>query len=433
MVFERSEDMSKDVVDGILVFLSLVIPLMGVFFFCLTDRFVDKKRKRIYIGLVLLVLLLIFQNYLEYYLIEYVTQITARTFVSVLGYSIRPAIIALFIFLVSPNKRHIPVNLLVGINFLVYTTAFYSKLSISFTEDNHFYGGPLRYTCLIISIILLIYNIVEVVLEFKKENKKTLLIPIILTLLVVSGILLDIFGYYAITHRVDYITIMIVSATVFYYIWLHILFVYKHEADLLAQQKIQIALSQIKPHFIYNTLNAIQDIDGMPEVAQNAIVDFSKYLRENLDFLTASNLIPFEKELEHVKKYVNLEKLRFGEKINIIFDINVSDFLIPSLSLQMIVENAIKHGITKKYEGGTVSIKTYEKDNKYFIIVEDDGIGFDTNKVIGKNHLGFQNSNERLRHFVNGSLVIESEIGKGTKVTVVIPKVKEIKDESNYS
>ena len=425
--------MSEDVINGIIIFLSLVIPLAGVFFFCLTDRFVDKKRKKIYMLLVILVITLIFQNYIEYYLIEYVIQVTARTFVSVLGYSIRPAIIALFIFLVSPNKRHIPANLLVGLIFLIYTTAFYSKLSINFTPDNHFYGGPLRYSCLIISAILLIYNIVEIVFEFRKEKKKTLFIPMILTLLVVIGIILDIVSYYPITHRVDYVTIMIVSSTVFYYIWLHILFVYKHEADLLAQQKIQIALSQIKPHFIYNTLNAIQDIDGMPEVAQSAIVDFSKYLRENLDFLTASNLIPFEKELEHVKKYVNLEKLRFGEKINVIFDINVSDFLIPSLSLQMIVENAIKHGITKKYEGGTVNIKTYEKDSKYFIIVEDDGVGFDTNKVIGENHLGFKNSNERLKHFVNGGLVIESEIGKGTKVTVVIPKVKEIKDESNYS
>ena len=425
--------MSEDVINGIIIFLSLVIPLAGVFFFCLTDRFVDKKRKKIYMLLVILVITLIFQNYIEYYLIEYVIQVTARTFVSVLGYSIRPAIIALFIFLVSPNKRHIPANLLVGLNFLIYTTAFYSKLSINFTPDNHFYGGPLRYSCLIISAILLIYNIVEIVFEFRKEKKKTLFIPMILTVLVVIGIILDIVSYYPITHRVDYVTIMIVSSTVFYYICLHIQFVYRHEKDLLAQQKIQIALSQIKPHFIYNTLNAIQDIDGMPEVAQSAIVDFSKYLRENLDFLTASNLIPFEKELEHVKKYVNLEKLRFGEKINVIFDINVSDFLIPSLSLQMIVENAIKHGITKKYEGGTVNIKTYEKDSKYFIIVEDDGVGFDTNKVIGENHLGFKNSNERLKHFVNGSLVIESEIGKGTKVTVVIPKVKEIKDESNYS
>ena len=201
-------------------------------------------------------------------------------------------------------------------------------------------------------------------------------------------------------------------------------FVYKHEKDLLAQQKIQIALSQIKPHFIYNTLNAIQDIDGMPEDAQNAIVNFSRYLRENLDFLTSSNMIPFNKELEHVNKYVNLEKLRFGAKINVTFDIQASDFLIPSLSLQMIVENAIKHGITKKYEGGTVAISSYEKDNKFFIVVNDDGVGFDVNKVIGDTHLGFKNSRERLRHFVNGDLVIESEINKGTKVTVIIPKTK---------
>ena len=416
--------MTQDVVNGIIIFLSLIIPLAGVFTLCITDRFVDLKRKRIYIILVLFVVALIFQNYIEYYLIEYVINVTARTFVSVMGYTIRPVIIALFIFLVCPERKHIPVNILVVVNFLVYTTAFYSKLSISFSPDNHFMGGPLRYTCLIVSLVLLVYHIVEVMLEFKKEKKKNLLIPVILTGIVVAGILIDIFSYYPVTHRVDYITVMIVSSTVFYYIWLHIQFVYRHESDLLAQQKIQIALSQIKPHFIYNTLNAIQDIDGMPEEAQNAIVDFSKYLRENLDFLTASNMIPFSKELEHVTKYVNLEKLRFQDKINVIFDIQASDFLIPSLSLQMIVENAIKHGITKKYEGGSVKVTSFEKDDKYFIIVEDDGVGFDVTKVIGDNHLGFKNSRERLRHFVNGDLVIESEIDKGTKVTVVIPKPK---------
>ena len=163
----------------------------------------------------------------------------------------------------------------------------------------------------------------------------------------------------------------------------------------------------------------------MPEKAQDAIIDFSKYLRENLDFLTDDNLISFNKELEPVKKYVNLEKLRFQDRINITFDIKESEFLIPSLSLQMIVENAIKHGITKKYEGGTVKISSYKNDNKYYIIVEDDGVGFDVNKVITSNHLGFKNSRERLRHFVNGDLLIESEIGKGTKVTVIIPIKKE--------
>ena len=423
-MWKKWNKMTKPIVEGIIIFLSLIIPLLGVFLFSVTDRFVNKKRKKIYIALVLTVISLIFQNYIENYLIEYAINVTLRTFISVYGYTVRPVIIALFIYLVSPEKKHIPVDILAVINFLVYTTAFYSELSVSFSQDNHFHGGPLRYTCLVISAILLIYNIVIVILEFKKEKKKNILIPIILTGLVVIGIILDIVSDGSITHIVDYLTIMVVASTVFYYIWLHIQFVYRHEKDLLAQQKIQIALSQIKPHFIYNTLNAIQDIDGMPEEAQNAIVDFSKYLRENLDFLTASNLIPFSKEIEHVTKYVNLEKLRFGDKINIIFDVKASDFLIPSLSLQMVIENAIKHGITKKYEGGTVTVTSYEKDDKYFIIVEDDGVGFDVNKVIGDNHLGFKNSRERLRHFVNGDLVIESEVGKGTKVTIVIPKVK---------
>ena len=416
--------MTKDIIDGILIFISLVLPLLGVFFFSVNDRFVDKKRKKIYIILVLAVFSLIMQNYLEYYLIEYKISVTARTFASVYGYSIRPVIIALFIFLVSPDKKHIPVHVLVLVNLLVYTTAFYSNLSISFSPDNHFIGGPLRYSCLIISAILLIYNIVVVVLEFRKEKKQTLVIPIILTMVIVTGVVLDIGSYYPITHRVDYVTIMVVVVTVLYYYWLHIRLVYRYEDEMAMQQKIQIALSQIKPHFIYNTLNAIQDIDGMPEEAQNAIVDFSKYLRENLDFLNESNVIPFNKELEHVTKYANLEKLRFRDKINIVFDIRSSDFLIPSLCLQILVENAIKHGITKKYEGGTVKISSFERDEKFFVVVEDDGIGFDINQVIGVTHLGLKISRERLRHFVNGTLVVESEVGKGTKVTIIIPKVQ---------
>ena len=426
--------MIKDIVNGIIIFLSLIIPMLGVFLFCLLDRFVDKKRKNIYILLVVCVISLIFQNFIEYYLIEYKVSITARTFISVFGYTIRPVIIGLFITLVAPEKKHYPVYGLILLNFLVYTTAFYSKLSISFSEDNHFIGGPLRFTCLVVSLILVAYSLIIILIEFRKSRKRDLIVPVILTIHILIGVFMDMFMYYGVSHRVDYITIMIVVVTLFYYIWLHIQFVYKHERDLLAQQKIQIALSQIKPHFIYNTLNAIQDIDDMPDVARDAIGDFARYLRENLDFLTSSNLISFNKELEHVKKYVNLEKLRFGDKINIIFDIKTSDFLIPSLSLQMVVENAIKHGITKKYDGGNVWVSSYEKDDKYFVVVKDDGIGFDVNKVIGANHLGFKNSNERLKHFVGGSLVIESEINKGTTVTLVIPKQKgEKQDESYYS
>ena len=426
--------MTKDIIDGLLLFLALTIPLVCAFIFCFLDRFVDKKRKIIYMVLVVLVITLIMQNYTEYYLIEYVVNIRARTFASVYGYSVRPVIIALFIYLTSPSKKHFAVNALTTINILIYSTAFYSTIAIGFSADNHFIMGPLRYSCLAISAILLFYHVIVVIIGLKNEKKKNILVPLILTGLVVIGILLDAYAYFGITQKTDYITIMITIVTIFYYVWIHIQFVYKHETDLLAQQKIQLALSQIKPHFIYNTLNAIQDIDGMPEEAQNAIVDFSKYLRENLDFLTDDNLIPFSKEMEHVKKYVNLEKLRFQDKINVIFDVEETEFLIPSLSLQMIVENAIKHGITKKYEGGTVKITSYKKDNKIFIIVEDDGVGFDVNKVIGNTHLGFKNSRERLRHFVDGDLVIESEINKGTKVTIIIPEKKEIEEnEDNHS
>ena len=188
-------------------------------------------------------------------------------------------------------------------------------------------------------------------------------------------------------------------------------------------------LSQIQPHFVYNSLNAIQAIDGVPEKAQNAIIDFSKFLRENIDTLTSPDVVLFNKELEHVKKYVSLEQLRFGEKVKVVYNINCEDFVLPVLTLQMLVENAIKHGITKKYEGGTVNIISEQTDDNYVIIVKDDGVGFDVNKELDGNHIGIKSVKNRLAQFVDGSLSIESQMGKGTTATITIPKTtqKQIK------
>lgn len=425
--------MTKDIVNGILLFIALVLPLLGVFVFGITDVFVDKRRKRFFAILAILVFTLIIQNFSEYYLIENYNDLLSinvpliRTFVSFYGYSVRPVIIVLFVYLVNPRKIYWPLWVVAGINLLIHTTMFYSHLSIWFDETG-FNGGPLRYTCLIVSILLLLSHIAVVIYEFRAQKKKVLLVPMVLTLLVVAGMVLDIFSNWRITHRVDYITLTIVASTVIYYIWLHIQFVYKHENDLLAEQKIQIALSQIKPHFIYNSLNAIKDIEGNPEKTQQAIVDFAAYLRENLDSLTSTNLISFKKELEHVQKYIALEKLRFEDKINIEFDIECDDFFIPSLTLQMVVENAIKHGITKKYEGGTVKVSSRKIEDCFVVEVEDDGVGFDVSKTLSSGHLGLRNTKERLDYYVKGTLEITSEIDVGTKVTIKIPVKAEDKE-----
>ena len=197
------------------------------------------------------------------------------------------------------------------------------------------------------------------------------------------------------------------------------------EEEMNKEAQIKIMLSQIQPHFIYNSLSSISTLIPIdPDKAQSALDDFTEYLRMNLSSLTEVKCVPFEDELKHIKTYVSLEKIRFGDRLNVDFGIQTTDFMLPPLTIQPIVENAIKHGILKKIEGGTLSIKTYETDNSCVVEIADDGVGFsisdvdfDTNK-----HFGLKNIQYRLAKMCGADLAVKSEIGVGTTVTVTFPK-----------
>ncbi len=192
-----------------------------------------------------------------------------------------------------------------------------------------------------------------------------------------------------------------------------------------------LMISQIQPHFLYNALNTIKYlIKRDPKSAEKAVISFSRYLRGNMDSITKKEPIPFAEELEHTKNYCDIELLRFGDKLNIVYDTPVTNFLLPALSVQPIVENAIKHGVTKKPEGGTVTVTTSEDEHNYLIKVQDDGVGFDVdNPNLTPSdthaHIGMNNVRERLTNMVNATFTIESQIDVGTCVTIKIPK-KEI-------
>ena len=192
----------------------------------------------------------------------------------------------------------------------------------------------------------------------------------------------------------------------------------------LMQNQISIMLSQIQPHFLYNSLTAIRELCLIdPEKAYETIDEFSTYLRGNLDSLTIKKPVPFEKELSHVKTYLSLEKKRFGNNLTIIYEINAFYFTIPALTLQPIVENAVRHGVTKREDGGTVTITTEETETEAIITVKDDGIGFDmNNKKDARQRIGIENVRSRLATMCDGSLAITSEPDTGTTVVITIPK-----------
>lgn len=193
----------------------------------------------------------------------------------------------------------------------------------------------------------------------------------------------------------------------------------------LYEAEVQIMVSQIRPHFMYNTLSSIAMLCKLdPDTAYEATINFSDYLRCNMDSLKQTAPVPFTKELEHLKKYLYIEKLRFQDLLNIEYDIQTTDFFLPLLSIQPLVENAVKHGVGMKEDGGTVTIATRETEDAYEVIISDDGVGFDVNekKDDGRSHVGMENTKKRLRDMCNADIIITSKVGEGTTARVIIPK-----------
>ena len=191
----------------------------------------------------------------------------------------------------------------------------------------------------------------------------------------------------------------------------------------LTESRVSTMMSQIRPHFIYNTLGSIEQLCELdPPKAGELVHDFAKYLRGNFGELDNPKPILMSKEMEHVHHYVNIENVRFPD-MTFTFEMNSNDFYIPALTIQPIVENAIKHGLMKLSKGGAIRVTSYETDNDFHVLVEDNGVGFDTSVLLDeREHLGIRNIRARLGAMVNGTLEIESEIDKGTKVLITIPK-----------
>ena len=203
--------------------------------------------------------------------------------------------------------------------------------------------------------------------------------------------------------------------------------IFIHKQAVIDSQEKALMLSQINPHFTYNTLTAIAAMcDSAPQQAKHLTIDFARYLRHNLDTLTCPDTIPFEKELEHVECYLKIEKARFRERLNVIYAIRCKDFKLPPLTVQPLVENAVKHGVTKKAAGGTVKISTYTEGKYNVVEIIDDGVGFDTETVLGRGegHVGLANVESRIRRMCRGTMDVKSTPGVGTRITIYIPHRK---------
>ena len=194
------------------------------------------------------------------------------------------------------------------------------------------------------------------------------------------------------------------------------------EAELV-KSRLNTAILQANPHFVYNTLASIEYFcDTDPATAKKMLDDFTKYLRSNSANLTNRLLIPFREELENLNAYLRIEMIRF-QNMRVEYDIGAEDFFVPCLSVQPLVENAVRHGIGKRRgKTGTVTIKTAEASDFWQIIIQDDGVGYTGIPQDGKAHIGIENVRQRLAILCSGTLTVRGTEGQGTIAEMRIPK-----------
>ena len=211
----------------------------------------------------------------------------------------------------------------------------------------------------------------------------------------------------------------------------------------LTERRISVMMSQIRSHFIFNVLTTISGYCKIdPKKADNALIRFSRYLRKNIRIIEEEGLIDFATELEQVEDYVALEQLRFEDMIVFEKEIGTSSFKIPPLTIQPIVENAIKHGLIEQDRSGVILLRTERKAGQpgeaenhgagkpsgeagwIEITVSDNGVGFVPEESGSPDSVGIRNVRYRLEHMVGGSLSIQSVPGEGTVVTIRLPEEK---------
>ena len=402
--------------------------LIGLGRTVLSDPYINRVRKRIMLLIVVLAATLIAQNVADFLLFYDRPNVLLRTIVGIYGYSVRPAIIVLFYyFLENGSNRNIsiPAWCLVGLNAALYLTALFSPITFSYDQNNYsFARGPLGFTSHVVGVALLLGLILIVIYDYR-DKKRDMIFPLISILFIAGGVLADTFLPIDEISVISALTIAVVICCVFIYFWFHVQFVRQHESDLMAQQRIKIMVSQIQPHFLFNTIATFRalckrDSDKAAEVAEK----FGRYLRQNLDSLEAEDLIPVEKELEHTRIYADIEMVRF-ENVRVEYDIRDRDFSVPPLTIQPMVENAIRHGVRAREEGVVRVSTRLSADDSHEIVIEDNGIGFDPEKPVatdGRSHIGIQNVRGRIEKLCGGTMTIKSEPDNGTTIIIHIPK-----------
>ena len=404
--------------------LALLLQLIGLAVVVTADSYLQKTQKRILLLIVVLAFSLVALDSWSPLPESGGRGELLRTLALVYRYSIWPVIPVLYLKTLDMNRKRRLLWWLVAANTAIYCSALFSGAAFRLAPENHPVSGPLGYCGHVLCAGLLVLLVYE---SLQKSRQKKAVSCFILVMN--AGLILAAAAWDRMQNSsgpVSSLTVVMASSCLFYYLWLHMQSAYAHEQALEAEQRIQIMMTQIQPHFLFNTLSTIQALCRIdPEKAFETTEKFGTYLRMNIDSLSQTSLIPFQKELEHTKIYADIEMIRFPY-IHISYDIQEDDFELPALSVQPIVENAIRHGVRGRYNG-TVKVVTRADENEIIIAVTDNGKGFNPDEAdtADGTHIGLRNVRERIEMLCGGTLSIESREGSGCTVNIRLPRRKE--------
>ena len=383
-----------------------------------------------------LVFVLTLVEYMELWCNRYDKPVWILYVKAALSYIIHPLLILLELYFVAPIKHKILLFLpLLAEGIFIISDFLGTSLIYSYSADHAFHSGNFHFLTVLTPcfyILLLMFYSLRF-LHYKEYSKAIIVIfmaisTIITVLLETNGIVYD--------HTTE-IAAMEILVYYFYLAAIHHSEVqeqlYKNEMTLetakadLAESRLTMMLAQIKPHFIYNSMNAIMELCYTePERAADTIAHFSEYLRGKLDAFDSKELSWFDDELALIKEYLSLEYADRNKVFRVEYDLACTDFRLPALTVQPLVENAVKHGIDRYSKDSLVQLISYEDEQKIYIKVTDNGTAEQGDDALfaESRGIGLSNAAKRLEMLCGGDISVTHN-GNGTIAVVTIPKTEQ--------
>ena len=306
---------------------------------------------------------------------------------------------------------------LLCVYFAFLIVAQFTDVFYYVTPDNRFFYGPLYVLSLVPLVLIMLLNIAGIIIRRKKLSKKHFTALLIYLLPMTAAIILHMF--------VSVELFVIFGMALFAMIMFGLILSdnmeqYAKQQQEIAHQRANVMVLQMRPHFIYNTMTTIyylckQDADK----AQQVTLDFTDYLRQNFTAIASEDTVPFADELRHTQSYLAVEKAQHEDMLVVEYDTPYTHFRVPPLTLQPLVENAVKHAMDPNAAPLHITVRTKKTDAGVLITVEDNGRGFDPNDT-SKPHPALDNIENRLKQQCGGTLKIDSAPGC-TTVTIIIP------------